>query len=554
MRVISGIIVMLCVFGFCVSGYAQGLVPESPEVQAAVAKAVDYLNRNGSKEARSGGKALIALALFKAGAEGDHPLIQSAIKDIRSKMTETITFAHPIYDIGICSMLVAELDPELYAEEMGYLCWALEYTQQTPGGWGYLSGGKPSPSRGGDMSMTQYAVMGAWTLYRNGGKISEPMMVKCANWLLHVQAPDGAYAYTSTISSQGTVSRDAVRPSTTAAGMASVYVLRDLFDMNGTKRPGAAEKDFIPPKAFRKIEEVKKDLLGAGSGKGLSRSDFLKVQEKGNQWLGNQFFTPGTNQINSKMQYYFYYLYAMERYFTFREMAERKTDPSPMWYNVIAKHLIETQENDGAWGSGPGLGKEVNAAYGVLVLLRSTKKSLGKSPHRFEGGSMQGGRGLPGSTDQLEVRDGQVISLSEMRSTESLLERLDEMEDWDEAAMDQLARMNEEELGGILSKNRSRIRQLVGVGSADLRLSAVRSLEKSGDVNNVPALIYALTDPDFPVAQAAQIALLNISRNPKGSRLPDSETENYEAKRKEIIENWKAWYLQIDPKAFFEGD
>lgn len=541
-------ILTLCVWvlfsgHFCYG--ATGLTPESREVRAAVDQGVVYLASNGNKEKRTGGKALIALALYKSGAEEDHPLIQAAIRDIRAKMTNTITFPYPIYEIGICSMLLSELESD-YSEELNYLSWALAYTQQDTGGWSYLRSGKPDNNRGGDMSMTQYAVMGGWSIHRSGGQIPEKMMVDVSKWLLLVQAADGGYAYTSTISSSGSISRDSVRPSTTAAGMASIYVLRDLFEMN--ERNKGSNPDFVPPKAFRRVEKEDDGVFGDGfaaAKKGIPKADFLRVQEKGNEWLARQ-FTP----IDSKMMYFYYYLYAMERYFSFRELAENRRDPSPLWYNHIADFVIKEQKENGSWTG--GLTAEVDTAYAILVLLRSTRKTLEKGPMRFDGGAMQGGRGLPGSTDQLEVRDGQIVSLTEMGSTESLLERLDELDDWDQETLDRLAKVTQEELEGLLSHNRSKVRQLVGTGDGELRLSTVRFLAKTGDVKFAPALIYALTDPDPNVVQAAQQSLLTLSRNPKGAKLPPVTAENYDEVRKEEIKSWKQWYQTLDPETYFE--
>ena len=530
---------------------AVGLTPDSPEVLAAVAKGVRYLNANGAQENRAGGKALIGLALIKAGADTDHPLIHAAVEEIRKNLTAgKISFATPIYDIGISAMFLAELDPVLYENELKYLSEALKFTQQRPGGWGYLNNGAPDNNRGGDMSMTQYAVMGAWSIYRNGGEISEPMMVSAGRWLLYVQAEDGAYAYTSTINASGQVTRDSTRPSTTAAGMASVYVLRDLFEMNASRsiRPGSND-DFVPPKAFRK---VRKEQTSFGSNmrevrENLPQTDFQRVQGRGNDWLRQKF----RDSLDKKTQYFCYYLYAMERYCTFREMAENLRDPSPAWYNDMAEYLMKIQDDSGSW-SGCGIGAQVDTAYAILVLRRSTKQSLAKGPATFDGGNMLGGRGLPRTTDQLEVRDGQVVSLTELKSVNKLLEELDNLADWDEEAEKRLADVTQTELKELLSQNQKKAIQLLRTGAPQTRLAAVDVLRNSGNVRFAPALIYALSDPDPIIAAAANTALLTLTRNIKGESLPDSNAKDYDEKRKILIEKWKNWYKTIDPDAEFD--
>ena len=523
-----------------------GLTPDSPEVRASVMRGVAYLNANGAQENRPGGKALIGLALIKAGADPDHPLINAAVAEIRKNLTPgKISFQYPIYDMGISAMFLSELDPVLYANELRYLAEALQFTQQRPGGWGYLNSGAPDHNRGGDMSMVQYAIMGAWSIYRNGGgEISEPMMINAGRWLLYVQAEDGAYAYTSTISANGQVSRDSTRPSTTAAGMASVYLLRDLFEMNPSQssRP-RGNNDFVPPKAFRKIQK-ERTTFGANMREvreSLPLADFQRVQNRGNTWLREKFH----ESLNKNSQYFCYYLYAMERYCSFRELAENINDPSPAWYNQIAEYLMKIQDPNGGW-SGCGIGTQVDTAYAILILRRSTKQTLAKGPTTFDGGNMQGGRGLPKSTDFLEVRDGQVVSLTEMKSINTLLEGLDDLAEWDEETEKRLADVTQTEVAGLLSQNKEKAIQLLRTGAPQIRLTTVDALRKSGDVRFAPALIYALSDPDPVVAAAAQTALLTISRNLKSESFPSSQDRDYEAKRQRIIEQWKKWYQDVE--------
>ena len=45
----------------------------------------------------------------------------------------------------------------------------------------------------------------------------------------------------------------------------------------------------------------------------------------------------------------FYYLYAYERYASFRELAEGRTDKEPAWYNDGARFLLKKQEDNGSW-------------------------------------------------------------------------------------------------------------------------------------------------------------------------------------------------------------
>ena len=71
-------------------------------------------------------------------------------------------------------------------------------------------------------------------------------------------------------------------------------------------------------------------------------------------------------------------------------------------------------------------------------------------------------------------------------------------------------------------------------------------LGRSRQLDNVPTLIYALTDPDSQVVTAAIDAWRYISRQPRGS--PGTIIDD-ELGRKAAIDYWKKWYLTIRPQA-----
>ncbi len=544
MQRINSLFLFFILFGLLptTSGVSRGatrLTPTSPEVKASVAKAVEYLEKNGDKEKRTGGKALIGLALLKAGADPNHPLIVDAVRDVQRCVPGIIRFSYPIYALGISAMFLSELDPELYHEELTTIGEYLRITQQREGGWGYLAGEKPSSINGGDMSMTQYAVMGSWMIHKNGGTASTPMMLAVGKWLLAVQTEEGAYAYTTRNTTTGW-SHVEVRPSTTAAGMASVYVVCEFFGLADTSKPLMDFGESELPSAFRKRQKIFVETTNAEQSS-LTAKDFVQVQERGSKYLQQCL------QLDpKKVRYLNYYFYALERYFAFREIVERKRYESPEWYNKLANILFQTQKSDGSWPLG-GLETEVDTAYGILVLLRSTQRTLGKG---LDSGALRGGRGLPSSTEQTIVRDGQVISLSEVANVEELLDRLEQMNELDEQTVAQLSKIPGREREKLFSQKKDRLRNMTEAASPEARLAAVGILEKSGDIRNAPLLIDALDDPDPIVADAAQQALLTISRNPKGKRLPAPTDPSYETVRKEQIEYWKNWYKGIVPDEF----
>ena len=78
------------------------------------------------------------------------------------------------------------------------------------------------------------------------------------------------------------------------------------------------------------------------------------------------------------------------------------------------------------------------------------------------------------------------------------------------------------------------------------RLIAIRVLSRQQSLDNVPALIYALGDPDLRVSAEAHNGLRLISRKLDSIKVSDEPdySEFQTVKRK-----WTDWYLKIRPGA-----
>ena len=77
---------------------------------------------------------------------------------------------------------------------------------------------------------------------------------------------------------------------------------------------------------------------------------------------------------------------------------------------------------------------------------------------------------------------------------------------------------------------------------------AVRLLGRQGELDNVPILIYALTDQDPRVQAEADGGLKLISRRFDGVGLPDRPEPS---DLKAAVTRWKEWYRTIRPDATF---
>ena len=523
-------------------------------MQRAIDRGLDYLEKNGAGESRTGGIALAALALVKNGAPENHRIVQQAVTKIRSciKSSREFEFDHPIYSASLSAVLLCELDPNLHHQDLAVLNFYLQSTQRWDGSWSYMTDNNVNSHPSGDMSMTQNALMAAWSLHNNGHPVPAAMLNRAANFLILAQDNQGQFPYQTTISqSSGTVSHQTPSLGMTAAGMSGVYICRNMFDLDADARINHAASSLAmikaKPDVFKKIESEEDRRRRMSSGDALrssfSKTRFDQVTRSGNYWLERNY--RGTGQSSG---WWHYYLYALERYETFRDLAEGYSDDSPDWYNWVANHLITTQKSDGSWSSSSGAVPDT--AFSVLVLCRSTRKAI--EQHIVDpvaGGTMRGGRGLPTSADadDIVIRDGQIVSLSELQSTQSLLERIDELNAVDEETLLQLSRMPARSLQSFLAADRLQsARTWLNNADVEVRLAAIDLIAKSGDVTHAPALIAAMSDPEYDVVEAAHEALKRISRNAKMPRLPTSDSRNFSDQLDNVRKFWREWYRAIN--------
>ena len=91
------------------------------------------------------------------------------------------------------------------------------------------------------------------------------------------------------------------------------------------------------------------------------------------------------------------------------------------------------------------------------------------------------------------------------------------------------------------------LRKIVGAGDFHARRIAVTTLSKIRDLDNVPKLLFALTDPESAIVLQADKGLRFISRKVNGVGLPDGEPTTAQIKAAQAA--WKDWYLSIRPNA-----
>jgi hypothetical protein len=326
-----------------------------------------------------------------------------------------------------------------------------------------------------------------------------------------------------------------------AAGLGSTYVCADLMGIaNSVSEVAAAIEEPEFPAAFKPVGEERQaeqvvSAAGASGAIGRAIAD-------GNGWFEKNY------RIDPD-QYPIYYMYGLERYRSFQELLTKKSEPEPKWYNDGVEYLAKNQESSGRWmldGLSPT--GAVDTAFATLFLIRSTKKSI-QAAVNYGDGRLAGGRGLPKDLTNARIKKGKIVAETLAASAEDVLALLEDPEnpEFDKLADNPESVLLQTNLGDAKGEL-ERLRRVVRGGSPEARRLAVKALGQKRDLNNVPVLIYALSDPDALVVQGARDSLRFISRKFDGFSLPDSPTPD---EKQQAVFHWKAWYKSIKPDAEF---
>lgn len=508
---------------------ARALTPESPEIKQAVARAVGYLSGPAIRETRPGGLALVGLTLLKCDVPPEHPRIQECIAAVRA-LVPKLTEAQPdeVYTVGLSIIFLANVDPDAYRADIQALLDNLLARQKPHGGWGYPS--KPT----GDTSMTQYAVLALWEVAAAGFDVPIEAWEKVCNWFLRTQDPSGAFGYQGSDPGSFTLVRQPeVRHSLAAAGLGSLYLCRLHLGI------GPPIKERAGNAALRRVETESPTPRSRLTSR-IDETRFTQALGMGDRWFDKNFKVEVS-------QWNLYYLYTLERYQTFKEFGREQPGDELAWYNEGARWLLDNQDDAGTWYGKEGIGPAT--AFATLFLVRSTRKSLQKGGH-LGPGTLVGGRGLPDETADVRLRDGKVVAQPLSGPAEQLL-ALIENPDHDDflSAVEGFESFAVEADEATLNQHAVRLQKLAGAERPEARLAAVRALGRTRDLDHVPTLIWALTDPDVRVVREARDALRFISRKFDGFGLPDNPTP---PQVRAVVDRWKAWYEALRPEAQFE--
>ena len=543
--------------------------PEHPFVKEMADRAVETLQKGNNKE---GHNTLAALAIVEHGKRynkevpAQNKVVKTAVEHIR-KQCEGDSFHNEkeTYYPALALILLAEVDAAKNHDQIVFLLDVLKKRQNEDGSFTYKN------ENNGDCSQTQFAGLAMWVAKSHGFDVDIPMAKKTLNWFCQVSR-GGQWVYK--YSTSGVPLRNnSPTLSMQAAGISSVYLLADLLQLNRrvfdlASGVGATDGLGLPKTVQIYIPPV--------DGKGKKRrtegplTSFDKGLLGGTLGAGNRSFDSVFDYKYPRWNYY--YLYALERYCYFRQQAEGDLGNGNFknWYDGGVKFLAEQQKENGGFSKTHNLTSEATStAFAVLFLVRSSE-IISLPP--AEGGTV-GGRGLGVGTLR-QTSNGQIVDSQTEQDLGSLLALL---KDDDKLSSEQLERINSSLKKQIVefrnqdAKSRAEVqaflRSMVGARNYYRRLIAVRFLAGEQDMDNVPGLIYAVSDPDFRIAYEAHQGLRLVSRKIDSMKLSQTTRDNarralgpLEKDSPEIVtlmrsefntmeKRWSDWFLKIRPNA-----
>lgn len=511
-----------------VTSDSRGYTPESPEVKQMVDRAVAFMIKSGEDGYHQhGAAALVALALYKAGVDKSHKMIQEGVQASQAMARQGAERANETYSPAICCILLCEIDQDRYRQDIERLVQGLVRRQRPDGSWTY------NPPSYDDTSQTQYGVLSLWTAHQHGVQVPFDAIERATQWLIRYQDRSGGWSYIPVPDQKGTLSvHKEITHSMSSAGAGSLYMCAHLLGYRANNR--AVQSANGLPLALRRVDSEKQ--RAASEFLKANRATVAAALERADGWFSN-------NLRFDTNWWTFYYMYGLERYKSFQEIVNGQVVQEPGWYNQGVTFLRSVQKKDGSWyGSmNPQATPPVQTAFAVLFLTRSTKKAI----QAAEQGILISGKSLPKDLTKIQLRQGQVVDEKETPTIEELLALLEDADSLDDEDLQDLPHQLElSDDPAERAQQLARLKRLAISGSYEARLTAVKTLGRDRNLDHVPILIFALSDPDWRIQKAARDGLRFISRNFDGFGMPEKPKRH---EWQEAQKKWAEWYLSIRP-------
>ena len=211
-----------------------------------------------------------------------------------------------------------------------------------------------------------------------------------------------------------------------------------------------------------------------------------------NQFFGKYF----SIKTDSREAWNYYYLYALERYAYFRERAEGEFKEHPTWYDQGVYYLADQLYGDGGFkqGSMGGSSRSVATSFAILFLVRSSEVLVLPS----NASRANGNQGFAENVRIKQSEKGAVQALEGVQGIENVMQLLQNDDVEDDRLELIIQSMGPAIAGFSKEEGRSRnekmafMRGLVTEQNYFRRLIGVKFLAREQEMDNVPALLYAL--------------------------------------------------------------
>ena len=351
--------------------------------------------------------------------------------------------------------------------------------------------------------------------------------------------------------------------------MGTCYLLADLLQLSKRKKTMsqavAIDDTGLPPTVmvYIKPKDGEESMLNkVGPLVNFDAGRLQNCYRAGNQHMEQNY------QVDPQ-KWGFYYLYAFERYAWFREQAEGSMGNGKLadWYDQGVEFFMSRQLDSGLF-TNPNYtaeGTYIATSFAILFLVRSSEVLTQTGGE----GELLGGLGFEKDAP-LRVKNGVMQTTDAEKNLGEMMELMKE-EGLDQEQLATLTKSLKKAVVEFKSTdNKSRgeikafLRSMVAARNYYRRLIAVRFLAGEQDMDNVPALIYSLGDPDFRICLEAHDGLRLISRRIDSLQVDELTSKNavrdpgvLTAEEKialrlefnRIKKEWTEWFLKIRPDA-----
>ncbi|MCR9291554.1 MAG: hypothetical protein NXI32_02465 [bacterium] len=520
------------------AGFGQ-YSPDHPRVQQSVERGLKFLESSGEPASRGseyedGGPILVGYTVLKVTGDTDHPLVRDAINRA-DRLATNVNRSRPageskvVYESAMAAVLLATVDAGRYRPQLEQILQFFVNNQKPHGGFGYL--GRDT----GDTSQVQYVMLALWTLHQVGLDIPPAMVEDALSYLKATMDPSGAWGYQGKLGNGRLVAQERVSTSLATAGAGSMLIGGDILGFYGVRKLQNDSADDVP-EAFVRID-LKAQTRRRSSGITMSKADIENPINAAVRYLNTSDFAGA--------YWYYYWRYSQERYESFLEIMNNRQEKSPGWYNRGVEELFRLQDDDGGWGRKKTdvTPRSICTAFSILFLIRSTQTAIGKLDEGMVFGSYQ----LPNDVTTVRMMGDRLVS-DEETSVQNLLSMLE-----DDAASDVEIGLLPENLklaedAEQRKEQTARLARLLDSQDYKARQVAAKLLGRSDDLDVVPDLIYALSDPNELVPMLAEESLRLLSRKLNAGQLTRNPSP---AERAAAEKFWREWYLGIRPEYIF---